>query len=231
MLTFLHSLKSRLLFLIFMIILPGFIAVFFQATQERSSAIETARLRAIDVVDYMAAEQIKIIDETEKFLKRLSKYPQLLTPDSAECNAFLSDIEQLSESYVNLGAPNIKGQLLCNAHPLTTPVNVADRPYIQKAISKRSFAIGQFQFDRASQTTSINFAYPVIDTKTDQLAAVVVAVVSLEWWSKKLESTHLPVNTVAYITDVNDKIIANYPENKALIGKSVKDIPSFSVSV
>ena len=64
MLTFLHSLKSRLLFLIFIIILPGFIAVFFQATQERSSAIETARLRAIDVVDYMTTEQIKIIDET-----------------------------------------------------------------------------------------------------------------------------------------------------------------------
>jgi len=228
MLTFLHSLKSRLLFLIFMIILPGFIAVFFQATEERSSAIETARLRAIDAVDYMAAEQIKIIDETEKFLKRLSKYPQLLTPDSAQCSAFLSDIKELSETYVNLGAPNIKGQLLCNANPLTTSVNVADRPYIQKAISKRSFAIGEFQFDRASQTTSINFAYPVIDTKTDQLVAVAVAVVSLEWWSKKLESTHLPVNTVAYITDVNDKIIANYPENKALMGKSAKDIPSFS---
>jgi len=228
MLTFLHSLKSRLLFLIFIIIIPGFIAVYFQATEERSNAIETARLRAIDVVDYMTAEQIKIIDDTEKFLKRLSKYPQLLTPNSAECSTFLSNIEQLSESYVNLGAPNIKGQLLCNAKPLATSVNVADRPYIQKAISKRDFAIGQFQFDRASQTTSINFAYPVIDTKTDQLVAVAVAVVSLEWWSKKLESAHLPINTVAYITDVNDKIIANYPENTALIGKSVKDIPSFS---
>nr|WP_051369230.1 bifunctional diguanylate cyclase/phosphodiesterase [Psychromonas arctica] len=101
-----------------------------------------------------------------------------------------------------------------------------DSCFIEKSVDSKE--LHPFQFDRASQTTSINFAYPVIDTKTDQLVAVAVAVVSLEWWSKKLESTHLPVNTVAYITDVNDKIIANYPENKALIGKSAKDIPSFS---
>ena len=221
---FLHSLKSRLLFLIFIITLPGLFAIYFQATTDRSRAIEIARDRAVTVVEHLTAEQIEIIEEAHRFLKHLSKSPQLLTPESPKCSEFLADLRNLTDNYVNLGSPRADGELLCNAYPLNHPVNVADRPYIQQAISNREFSIGNFQLDRAAQITSINFAYPVINPTNDELVGLAVAVISLDWWSKQLDSASLPKDSIAYITDADNTVIAVYPENKAQLGKPIVEL-------
>lgn len=230
MLVFLHSLKSRLLFLIFIITLPGLFAIFFQATAERNNAIENARLRAVEIVDHITAEQSKIIIKTQSFLQRLSQSPILLSPESPECSEFLANALHLTDYYVNLGAPNADGQLLCNAMPLNEVVNVADRPYIQQAIANREFSIGGFQQDRAAQLTSINFAYPIISADNDQVVGASVAVVSLDWWSQQLEHSNLSKNSLAYITDAKDRILAVYPENKILLGLYLQDVQGYAKS-
>ena len=222
-----QTLKSRLLFLVFLVTLPGVIAIFYQAASERSTAIETARLSATAIADNITAEQIKILQKTESFLKRLSKYSVLLTPESPLCSDFLANLHHLTDYYVNLGAPNAKGDLTCTALPLNNKVNVADRPYIKKAISNREFTVGTFQVDRVANTTSINFAYPVIDD-ANNVAGVAVAAVSLEWWSLQLENANLPSNAVAYITDHQENIIAIYPDNKAHLGMPINDVQHFS---
>ncbi|MDN2661771.1 EAL domain-containing protein [Psychromonas sp. 14N.309.X.WAT.B.A12] len=221
-----QTLKSRLLFLVFLVSLPGIIAIFFQAASERSTAIETARLSAVTVADNITAEQIKILQKTESFLKRLSKYSILLTPNSPQCSAFLANLHHLTDYYVNLGAPDVNGDLTCTALPLAKTVNVADRPYIQQAISNREFTVGKFQVDRVANTTSINFAYPIVDQENN-VAGVAVAAVSLEWWSLQLEHANLPQNAVAYITDHQDNILALYPENKAQLGLPISEVQHF----
>ena len=221
---FFHTLKSRLLFLIFIVTLPGLVAVLFQATSERNNAIKSARQFAVMTVDNITWEQTEIIEKTKSFLQRLSQSPILLKPSSIECHQFLANIHHLTDYYVNLGAPSTDGQLLCSATPLIEPINVSDRAYIQQAITKRAFTIGQFQFDRAAEKTSINFAYPIINALNDEVVGAAVAVVSLDWWSKQLEHANLPEKSVAYITDSNNKIIAVYPENKTQLGLSLDSV-------
>ena len=57
-----------------------------------------------------------------------------------------------------------------------------------------------------------------MNTTNDSVVALVVAVISLEWWSEALSESHLPDNTVAYITDSENKIVAAYPTNNSLLG-------------
>lgn len=224
MLVFLHSLKSRLLFLIFIITLPGLLAIFFQANAERNNAIENTRLRAVAVAENITAEQSKIIMKTKRFLQRLSQSEMLLDPKSPQCSEFLANVRNLTDYYINLGAPSADGQLLCSAMHLNETVNVADRPYIKQAIANREFTVGQFQLDRAAQMTSINFAYPIINSDTNQVVGTTVAVVSLDWWSQQLDQANLPTNSSAYIIDSQNKIIAIYPENKRLLGSFLENV-------
>ena len=221
---FFHTLKFRLLFLMFIITLPGLIVILFQATNERNNAIQDAHLDAVNIVDNIAQQQADIIEETKSFLQRLSKSEILLTPSSTECSQYLANLRFLTDYYVNLGAPTAEGHLLCTSVPLIEPVNVSDRAYIQQSIANRAFTIGQFQFDRAVGKTSINFAYPIINPANDDVVGVTVAVVSLDWWSKQLEQANLSKESVAYITDANNKIIAVYPENKAQLGLSLDSV-------
>jgi diguanylate cyclase (GGDEF)-like protein/PAS domain S-box-containing protein len=221
---FFQSLQSRLILLIILVALPGLVGLIYQSFVERGNAIDAALQQAIKTVETTTNEQNKVIKDTHIFLQRLATFSSVLNPDSPECSIVLADILKLNSHYVNLGIPRADGELLCNATPLEKPVNVADRPYIQKALATKNFSIGEFQVDRAAGVTSINFAYPVIHPVTDETVGLAVAVVSLDWWSKRLAGSRLPKNTVAYITDHEQNIIAVYPTNSDLFGANIKNV-------
>jgi hypothetical protein len=219
---FFQSLQSRLVLLIILVALPGLAGVIYQSFVEREHAINAALQQAINTVEATTTDQTQLIRDTQNFLQRLATFTSVLSPGSPECSVALADILKLNGNYVNLGIPRADGQLLCNARPLNKPVNVVDRPYIQQALATRDFSIGEFQVDRAAGVTSINFAYPVIHPVTDETVGLAVAVVSLDWWSKRLSESRLPENTVAYITDHEKKIIAAYPPNSKLLGSNIE---------
>jgi diguanylate cyclase (GGDEF)-like protein/PAS domain S-box-containing protein len=223
---FVQSLQSRLALLIILVALPGLIIPIFLSVQERDNAINAALQQAVTTVDTITAEQAQVIEGTRGFLKRLSTFKALLKPESSECSLFLSNTLKLNDTYVNLGVPQLDGNLLCNASPLNKPVNVADRPYIRHAIATEDFSIGEFQVDRAAGVTSINFAYPVIHPLSGKLVSLAVAVVSLDWWSKRLLDSRLPENSVAYITDHKRQIIAIYPTNSKHLGADIESVQS-----
>jgi diguanylate cyclase (GGDEF)-like protein/PAS domain S-box-containing protein len=210
---FLQSIQSKLVTLIILALLPGLIIFILYSFNDRNTAIESALKEALSTAKAITSDQSTIINETEIFLRELSLSPSVLKPNSSQCSAFLAEVLNLSDRYINLGAPLVNGDLICNAIPLNKPVNVIDRPYIQQALKTKAFSIGEYQIDRATGVSSINFVHPIIHPTSDNLLGFIVAVVSLNRLSKLLSDSHLSKDTVAYITDHNKKIIAKFPAN------------------
>ncbi|MCG6202051.1 diguanylate cyclase domain-containing protein [Psychromonas antarctica] len=219
-----QTLQSRLILLIILVALPGLACLIYHSFVARKEAINASLQQAINVVNVTTENQAQLITKTQHFLQVLSTLKALSNLKSDECSTTLSNILKLNDSYINLGAPRADGELLCNASPLKKSVNVADRPYIQQALATRKFSIGKFQVDRAIGITSINFAYPVFHQNDNEVVGLVVAVVSLDWWSQRLAESHLPENTVAYITDREQNIIAAYPANSKLLGTNIYSV-------
>ena len=220
---FFQSLHMRLVALIILVTLPSLALLFIQAIEQRNAGIEQARQQAIQTVDLLVSDQQALIDNTLRYLQGLATFPEIQKPDSAECGRFLEHALKLSNDYINLGVPRVDGELLCNARPLRKRVNVADRSYIRRTFSTKGFSIGEFQLDRAADVTSVNFAYPVINPENDTLIGAVVAVVSLDWWSKRLQESYLPDNSIAYISDSENTIIAYYPPDQQQLGRKIKE--------
>jgi diguanylate cyclase (GGDEF)-like protein/PAS domain S-box-containing protein len=216
---FLQSIQSKLVTLIILALLPGLIIFILYSFHDRNTAIESALEKALITANAITSDQSKIINETEIFLRNLSVSPAVLKPRSSQCSAFLAEVLNLSDRYINLGVPLVNGDLICNAMPLTKPVNVIDRPDIQQALRTKAFSTGEYQTNRAAGVSSINFAYPVIHPGSDSLLGFVVAVVSLNRFSTLLSESHLSKNTVAYITDYNKNIIAKFPVNTHELSK------------
>jgi diguanylate cyclase (GGDEF)-like protein/PAS domain S-box-containing protein len=220
---FFQSLQSKLILLIILVALPGLAGLIFQSVAERKHAMNAILQQGINTVDNTIAHQAQLIKETQSFLLNLSTFKAVQDPQSAECSLLLANILKLNDNYINLGVPEPDGALNCNATPLKKSVNVADRSYFQEVLANRDFSIGKFQTDRATGVSSINFAYPVIDSISDEITGVAVAVISLDWWSKYLLESYLPKNSVAYITDDEQRIIAAYPANTKLLGTKLKE--------
>jgi diguanylate cyclase (GGDEF)-like protein/PAS domain S-box-containing protein len=210
---FLQSIQSKLVTLMILAILPGLIIFILFSFHDRNTAIESALKKALITANTIASDQSKIIKETEIFLRNLSMSPAVLKPKSSQCSSFLTKVLNLSDRYINLGVPLVNGDLICNAIPLNKPVNVIDRPYIQQALKTKAFSTGEYQIDRAAGVSSINFAYPVVHPISDNLLGFVVAVVSLNRLEKILSESNLSKDTVAYITDYNENILAKFPVN------------------
>lgn len=221
----LRSLRFRLQLLFLFVALPAVIMIVALNVQDRMRRIDEYRSIAQSAVENVVITQAELIEDTRRFLMKLAQVPAILDPADPHCSVFLTQIRLLTPHYVNLGVPRLDGQLFCSAKPLTRAVNVSDRPYFRKAIEQQNFAIGTFQMDRAAQVTSVNFAYPVYGAAS-QTAPVgaVVAALSLDWWSAELENTDLPEDTVAYIVDNGHNIIATYPYDGDLIGKSLTHV-------
>tara|TARA_Y100000296_G_scaffold25687_1_gene30195 strand:- start:9853 stop:12969 length:3117 start_codon:yes stop_codon:yes gene_type:complete len=205
-----------------MIAIPGFIGISYDAYVEREQAIKAAVSQAVNTTKTHSKIQANLIEETRYFLKNLAQFDAVQQPSSPQCSRFLANVLKVNSNYVNLGVPRADGKLLCNARKLKRSVNVYDRPYIQHAIATRKFSISEFQIDRATNLTSINFAYPVINQKQGNLVGLVVAVISLDWWNEILSESYLPDNTVAFITDSENKIVAAFPTRQELIGTQLK---------
>lgn len=201
-----------------MVAIPGLIGIFYDAYVEREQAINSAINQSINMAKTHSRIQASLIDKTQHFLKNLAQFDAVQEPSSEQCSRFLANVLKLNSNYVNIGAPRADGELLCNARALKRTINVYDRPYIQQAIATQSFSISEFQIDRATKLTSINFAYPVLNSENSNLVGLVVAVVSLDWWNEILSESHLPNNTVAYITDSDNKIVAAFPTRQNILG-------------
>nr|WP_315428484.1 EAL domain-containing protein [uncultured Albidiferax sp.] len=203
--------SARIRLLVLVTILPAVVLVVYQAQANRTEAIAATEERAVLTVKSLAATQQRLINNTREFLQNLAYLPQAQQPEAAGCSQYLAEVLSLNNTYVNLGLPRADGALLCNATPLRAPVNVADRPYFQRAIQSREFSVGAFQVDRATQAASVNFAYPVVNFTSQKVVGAAVAVVSLEWWSRRLADLSLPDGAVARVTDPSGYVIARYP--------------------
>ncbi|TVT58960.1 MAG: EAL domain-containing protein [Azoarcus sp. PHD] len=221
---FLHSLRARLVALVVLVALPGVAMLAVNAWKGRIEAIEGVQQQAIDTASLLASDQARLIEETRRYLERLAQFPEVQQPASPACSAFLAKVLGLTERYVNLGVPCADGELLCNALPLKTRVNVADRSYIRRALDNGEFSIGEFQTDRAAGVTSVNFAYPVVAPADGRVVGAAVAVISLSWWSERLAETRLPENSIAYIADADNRIVAHFPEARDRLGLKLGEL-------
>lgn len=217
-----NTLSARVRWLVLVATLPSVIMVIYQARAHRSESIAAAEHGAWQTLQSVSASQQRLIDSTRSFLIELSVMPQVQQPELPECGRFLAEVMLFNTNYVNLGVPLADGNLLCNASPLNSPVNVASRPYFQKTIKTRDFSVGSFQIDLAERLPSVNFAYPVIERQSQNVVGAVVAVVSLEWWSLKLSDLGLPVGAVARVLDADGRVMARYPPETRELG-SIKN--------
>lgn len=203
--------------------MPALFIVLLQAQTNRTNAVTALKDQAVTVTRGVASTQQHMIDSTKLFLQRLAKTPVALRAGDPECSSYLADVLSLNSNFVNLGMPLVDGTLLCSALPLTKKINVADRPYFHRATTARDFSVGQFQYDRAAEVASVNFAYPVVNPANNEVVAAAVAVISLKWWSMRLAEHHLIEGTVARVSDPTGKVIARYPPDPSEIGVSVDE--------
>jgi signal transduction histidine kinase/ActR/RegA family two-component response regulator len=213
------SLRSRLMLLVALAILPLALMTILGGLREREQAIEASEENLRRLTNLAAANEAQSIERARQILVDLASVPDLLG-ETARCNALLADVLDRNEGYSNFGLIQLNGDISCSAVPMLHPVSLGDRSHFKRAILERRFIAGDYVFGRVIRRHTINLTYPVID-RSGKVVAVVFAAMDLASLDTFVADINLPPGSVLVTTDANGTIISRRPDPERWFGAKV----------
>jgi len=208
------SVRTRLILLVFLVLVPITILTAFHAWEERRRDVEHATAQAEVIFNFAVINEQKNRLETEEILAGLAKVPGV-AKRGGECSSYLSSLLKNYPRYINFGVAQPDGEVVCSAVPFERPLNIADRPYFRSALENRAFSIGQYQMGRITGKPSINFGYPVLD-RNGKVSGVIVAAEDLSYVTEfeVIVTAQMPVTSTYVKLDSHGLVLSSYPASQ-----------------
>lgn len=213
----LGSLRTRLLLLVLLAVIPALGLTLYTNLEERQLRRALVYEHAMRLSRLVSADYARLIEDARQFLVTLARLPAVRDLNLTACNALLADLLAQRSSYANLGVIDTDGDIFCSALP-TDEVYLGDRVYFLRALETRDFAIGEYQVGRITRKASVNFGYPVLDDAGNG-RAVVFAALDLAWLNNLARQAALPPETMLTVIDRNGTVLSRYPDDGKWVGK------------
>lgn len=215
----LGSLRSRLLLLVVLSLVPPIGLTIFGAMRARQQAVSTAENDLQRLTGLAAAGEAKTIEGARQFLIALSDVPDMMG-DPVKCSALLQTMLKKNLGFLNLGVVEVNGDLRCSAVPPNNAINIADRANFKKTVSTGKFAIGDYVFGRAVRKHAIDATYPILDAE-GRIVSVVFAALDLNALDQFATDIDFPSKAVMITADANGTVVARRPDPQKWIGSRV----------
>ncbi|MBW2057104.1 MAG: HAMP domain-containing protein [Deltaproteobacteria bacterium] len=209
------SLRVRLILLVLIAVIPAWVAMLYGALGERRLAIAEFQSDVRRLANLAARDEEQWIEGSRQTLIALGRFVYLHLGDRPACNGFFASLLKRYRHYVNFGAINSDGEILCSALPLDHPVKVADRSWFRRAVETHQFTLGGYQIEPVAGEPVLIAAYPVL-CPGGRIVAVVFAALDLKWLNRfefDVEE-QLPRGTSLVQIDHTGVILARHPDSE-----------------
>jgi cache domain-containing protein/GAF domain-containing protein len=223
------DLRARLLLLVLVAMMPAIAVVAYTTLSERQQAAARAQKDALNLVQFAAAEQQRLIASTRQLLHGVSKLPEVRNPSNlAACHRALADVHRLFPQYRMIALARADGEVICRSWQQGVKNNILDRAYFQRAMQTRDFGIGDYQIGRVSHLNSVNFGQAVLDAH-GRVRGVAFAALDLTWLNRIVSTYDLPVGSLLQIIDGKGTVVASSSDINTPAGESIGHSELFNI--
>src|SRR5687767_15500827 len=178
----LSSLRTRLLLLVLMAVIPALGLMLYTAAAQRRLAVAQIHDEVVRLAGLASATHGRVVEGARQLLVGLSHYPEVVSKDGPKCHELFAKLLKHYPEYANLGLIDHNGLLIASALPTKAAVDLHDRFYFRQAMGTREFAMGHHQIGRITRKPTVNFAYPILDDG-GSVTGVVYAALNLSWFN------------------------------------------------
>jgi signal transduction histidine kinase/CheY-like chemotaxis protein len=225
------SIRTKLLILIFVAVLPTLGAILFSGVKHREETIMATKRDILHLAQSLAAQQEQLAASTRQLLRMLAQQPEVQRLDTAACRKTFADIQERNPIYAVINAVTPDGTVIAASLPFPPGrVNLADRKHIRDAIATRDFSAGEYVAGRVVKVPVLLYSYPVLDRK-GKVIAVVSAGIKLEKYKELMAQLNLPEGSVISLADHRNVTLYRLPERDdippgtPIPEQNVRDIP------
>ncbi len=215
------SIRTILLILVFLIMLPCLGIVLYIGFESRYRSIEEVKARTLRLEQRLASNQERALDNTQQFLTILAKLPIILDRTEPDCSILLKSLLLQNPCYANITVADPNGRVFASALP-SSNIDISERKYFRDATATRSFSVGGYDLSHSDGKPVLNFAVPAIDTK-GKIRAVIVAAFDLNYYGRLFSQERITSGSALALTDFHGTRLYRYPDNKLYSGS--KDLP------
>ncbi|MGH2605732.1 MAG: hybrid sensor histidine kinase/response regulator, partial [Anaerolineales bacterium] len=119
-----HKLRTRILLLGLLVIIPALAFTYVNGMQHRRMLAEQSQADALRLAKLAAASQSRIVEGAHQLLGTLAQLPQSLIGGHS-CDRLLAEVLSGQTLYANLGVADLSGDIYCSALPMPGPVNAS----------------------------------------------------------------------------------------------------------
>jgi signal transduction histidine kinase len=212
------SLRSRLIFLILMAVIPAFGLILYSAAKHRQLTASQVKQNALVAARVIASEQDRVLENAHEFLVTLARVPQIRGNDKAACRKILSGL--LEPRYADLVVADKNGNPLCTALPAGSSLASSKGLHHTRSVETYDFTVGSLRYDPANGKILLDVGYPVSE-QAGTVRAVVSAALDLTWINHVAVEGHLYPGATFTLVGSSGMVLLRYPDGADWIGKSI----------
>jgi signal transduction histidine kinase/HAMP domain-containing protein len=218
MLKFLANLRSRLILLILLAVVPAFGLILDSDTRHRELTARQVKQSALVAARVIAAEQDRVLENAHQFLVTLARVPQIRDNDKRSCRKILAAL--LEPRYADLVVADRRGNPLCTALPAGNSLASSKGMHHSRSLESYDFFVGNLRYHPGSRKTLLDVSYPVSE-QPGVVRAVVSAALDMSWINHVAVDSHLYPGVTFTLVSSAGTVLLRYPDGSDWRGKSI----------
>ena len=188
------------------------------ATELERRAAQNAREEAMRLSRLCASNQQALIDSVRQLLTVLAQTEGIQRQYNGECQVLFQRLLDENPMFAVVGALDAQGNVFCSAPAIHETINLAERPFFQRALASKSFAIGEYTQGRITGKPTLHLARPVLN-EAGMVTAVVYVGLDLRAMSEFGTRVMLPAGGTVSMVGPDDVLLIRHPDPERWIGK------------
>ncbi len=215
------GLRSRLVLLVLLALLPVFGLFAYSAAKNQRAAVIQAQANLQSEALLAAANQQHLIDRVAQLLGSIASAPSIKERHYPMCMQYLKNLQSQDSSYANLGLVGLDGKIFCRALGSDVDGYGNDRPYFKQVLATQKFSVGEYGTGISGQP-GIAFSIPVYSSG-GIFNGVAFAAVKITAVQEALSAGKLLDGAQLRVLDRRGVVLAAYPSSAGLAGTPEQD--------
>ncbi|HET7671149.1 MAG TPA: EAL domain-containing protein [Burkholderiales bacterium] len=216
--------QGRAMLLVAITLFPVLGFVLYAAWRTYATALEGSAMQAQLLARQVAADQRDVIDRTEDLMAGIALMARGNgLPLGSECPKVLRALVARYPKYASAAVADRDGNVICLSNDFGGRLNVLDREYFQRALSRGRFVWSGPIESRSTNVRAMVGATPLMDEQ-DQIRGLLIFTMRLDSIERTLAATVLPDNAVISLVDGRGTLLAQHPRRDGELGATVPDL-------